>query len=683
MRAGCNAVADTKIDPFDISALEKSLNDSATRVSTIWLSFVAFSAYLAAAASTITHRQLLLNETIKLPTVNIDLPLFGSALLLPTLYVVFHVYVLLQVLLLSRTAAAYNAVVERVHLPQLEDTLLRQRLANTLFAQIFSGSPRERSGWLGWLLRSIVWTTLAIGPILILLLFQFMFLPYHSHAATWTHRFLILVELVAFFSLWPLALDGQQEIKWSRIQKTFKQITTLPFRLFGPKVQRRYAWRSVRRHSVLLVSCLLFVILPVSLATFPGEPHINLFTMQPPSSVHCGRWFVQKFDRLHLRQIDVVDDDRLKKIEEVIAAIDEPLFQGERTRNFQGRDFNCADFSGYADLRRVDLTGAQLRGANLNRAKLQGAFLQGAQLQGASLSAARLQGAFIDSAKFQGANLFAARLQGASLQSAELHGASLNGARLQGASLYGARLQGASLYGARLQGAELHSAQLHGASLDNAKLQGASLYDAELQGASFEDAELNDAVLSKAYVWRAKKAACGTARVADPDSEAKISSYSESVPITRDEIMGFIEYSTSGIPPGDMKKKATDRMLAGLIAESPEDDPVAIASVWSTCKEGSKSISSQEFDQQYARVLRDIACDATENRKAVADGLIEFRTSVGGSEFSTLLARGLLGRDGRECGATKDLDEKTTRKLISYLPPPERVPALQSVPFDE
>ena len=35
-----------KIDPFDVAALEKSLNDSATRVSTIWASFLIFSLYL-------------------------------------------------------------------------------------------------------------------------------------------------------------------------------------------------------------------------------------------------------------------------------------------------------------------------------------------------------------------------------------------------------------------------------------------------------------------------------------------------------------------------------------------------------------------------------------------------------------------------------------------------------------
>jgi hypothetical protein len=31
-----------KVDPFDVEALEKSLNDSATRVSTLWISFLIF-----------------------------------------------------------------------------------------------------------------------------------------------------------------------------------------------------------------------------------------------------------------------------------------------------------------------------------------------------------------------------------------------------------------------------------------------------------------------------------------------------------------------------------------------------------------------------------------------------------------------------------------------------------------
>src|SRR5215475_1802010 len=101
-----------KLDPFDVTALERSLNDSATRVSTIWISFLIFGLYLVIAASTVTHRQLLMEDPVKLPVLNIDLPLVGFFLLAPILYVTFHAYVLIQVLLLGRTALAYNAALE-------------------------------------------------------------------------------------------------------------------------------------------------------------------------------------------------------------------------------------------------------------------------------------------------------------------------------------------------------------------------------------------------------------------------------------------------------------------------------------------------------------------------------------------------------------------------------------------
>src|SRR5215475_1631596 len=97
-----------KLDPFDVTALERAVNDSATRVSTIWVSFLIFSLYLVIAAGTVSHRQLLLEDPVKLPVLNIDLPLYGFFFLAPFLFMIFHAYVLLQVLLLGRTSAAYN-----------------------------------------------------------------------------------------------------------------------------------------------------------------------------------------------------------------------------------------------------------------------------------------------------------------------------------------------------------------------------------------------------------------------------------------------------------------------------------------------------------------------------------------------------------------------------------------------
>jgi hypothetical protein len=56
-----------KPDPFDVVALERALSDSAARVSTIWISYLVFALYLLVATGTATHRQLFLEEPLKLP----------------------------------------------------------------------------------------------------------------------------------------------------------------------------------------------------------------------------------------------------------------------------------------------------------------------------------------------------------------------------------------------------------------------------------------------------------------------------------------------------------------------------------------------------------------------------------------------------------------------------------------
>jgi len=522
-----------KIDPYDVKALEGAVNDSATRVSAIWISFLVFSLYLLIAATTVTQRQLLLAESVKLPVLNIELPLWGFFFLAPILFVILHAYVLLQVLLLGRTTAAYNAAVARLSLSPEENISLRQRLANTLFAQIFAGSPRERDGFIGWLLRAIVWITLAIAPILIVLAFQFSFLAYHSHIATWTHRLLILVELAAFFLIWPLALDAQRDFQWPKVGADVRRLASLAWGLAVPKEQRHDEWLWLREQAVPLAACLLFIIVSLSIATFPGEPHVNLVTGRPLFSVECYRWIQRnfeymdlRFDRLHAPNVDVVDDRRFTQILHQASERNMLPSQGERTQNFSVRDFNCGDLSS-ADLRRVDLTGAHMMGARLYSADLQGAtltdaWLQGAEfdhadLRGANLRDVRLQGAFFFRADLQGVVNFNADqlkygkfggaslpgidlsgstdLQGIDLRDTDLQGANLKDASLQGSNLEGARLQGVNLSFARLQGANLSSAQLQGANLSFARLQGADFSFAQLQGANLSSAQLQGAEL--------------------------------------------------------------------------------------------------------------------------------------------------------------------------------------------
>ena len=371
-----------KPDPFDVAALERSLNNSAARVSTIWISYLIFALYLFIATGTATHRQLFLEELLKLPVLNIDLPLYWFFILAPILFVLLHLYVLLQVLLLGRTAVAYNDTVNQAVKPPRENALMRQRLANTLFAQIFAGSPREREGWLGWLLKAMAWITLALAPIYVVLAFQFVFLPYHSHLVTWTHRLLLLVELAAAFLLWPLVLDARRDFNWYKLRRRIARTAAIPVRLLSAEDQRKQAWQRLRLQRVPVAICMLFVVVSLLLASFPGEPHINLLTGNSPLAVQCHRWFSEKFDRLVLPGVDVADDEKVDKSEKATASKGQEPYKGERTRRFRERDLNCGIFD-EANLRLTDFVQAKLQGANLSYAQLQGANLREAELQGA------------------------------------------------------------------------------------------------------------------------------------------------------------------------------------------------------------------------------------------------------------------------------------------------------------
>ncbi|EAC4377985.1 pentapeptide repeat-containing protein [Listeria monocytogenes] len=84
-----------------------------------------------------------------------------------------------------------------------------------------------------------------------------------------------------------------------------------------------------------------------------------------------------------------------------------------------------ADLS-YADLRRADLSGANLRGANLSYADLRRADLSGANLRGANLRRANLSYADLSCADLSCANLRVANLSYADLSYANLRRADLN-----------------------------------------------------------------------------------------------------------------------------------------------------------------------------------------------------------------------------------------------------------------
>ena len=188
----------------EAEGLASALNHSAERVQTLWFSFLTFMLYLAVATGTTTHRMLFLEEPLNLPVLNIKLPLLGFYVLTPVIFVVFHFYMLLNLVLLARTARTFEDALVRAFPEDGEPSEnFRMRIENTVFVQLLVGGRLEREGLNAKLLSLMALITLALAPVALLLMFEVMFLPYHSEWITWLHRFLLLADIALVWTLWP------------------------------------------------------------------------------------------------------------------------------------------------------------------------------------------------------------------------------------------------------------------------------------------------------------------------------------------------------------------------------------------------------------------------------------------------------------------------------------------------
>jgi uncharacterized protein YjbI with pentapeptide repeats len=484
----------------DLDAIKKAVEDAAAVSGALWFSYLFVLFYFAIAAGAVTHADLFLENPVKLPFLNVELPLRAFFFLAPILFLVVHAYVLVHLVMLADKARRFDQALhhqigqkrglaeDQSHRRAVIRGLLQRQLPSNIFVQFLAGHADIREGPFGWLLRGIAWSTLVIAPVLLLLMIQIQFLPYHSLSITWVHRLALVADMILIWWLWGRILSG-------------REIDGFPS-----------FWKSFTRNAFALALSASVVLFATLSATFPNEWQESHFTrldqLEVPVSIH---------DLVFNSTVNDVTRHRALLSSTLVLTgfniyeglkIDDP--DKVRGRDFifraRGRDLNGAIFD-LANMPKVDLEGAELQNASLFQTKLQGTNFKRAYLEEAMLTGAFLQGATLVSAKLRGAYLNGAQLQGASLDYADLRGASLFYAQAQGASFYYAQLQGADLGTAGLEGAFLVDAFLQGASLGQAQLQGASLFGAQLQGAELNETVLKANDLSHAYLWRTNLAA--------------------------------------------------------------------------------------------------------------------------------------------------------------------------------
>jgi uncharacterized protein YjbI with pentapeptide repeats len=623
----------------DLGALRDAVVDAASVSAGLWLSYLFALFYFAIAAGAVTHRDLLLENPVKLPFLNVELPLKAFFVLGPVVFLILHVYVLLFFVLLAGKIGTFHAELQVQIAGDDARARLRRQLPTNIFVQFIAGPREVRTGVVGFLLRQVAQISLVVGPIALLILFQLQFLPYHSEWITNWQRVAVVFDLVLLWLLWPPIARGETALLG---RKDFKRVKVL----------------------TCLLASTLPVLLVVTIATFPGEVLEKL----PPIRIVPTGWPPWGSDWLSLHELLVAGEvnyvtGRPQSLWSNVLVLPN-IEVGDRALSLRGRSLEGAVLVG-AHLRKADFTGAWLAGANFNEADLREARFQCA-LTGREEGCAQLQGASFFGAQLQGASLDRAWLQGASLRRAQMQGATLVIAQLQGATLEGAQLQGASLLATQLPGANLNFAQLQGAFLDHAGLQGAILDGAQLQGAS----------LKNVLVWRASLPRKVTDALVGAAPDPKYRGLD--CPLVPPDACDWTEASykalraviTNWVPAGFARDQALERITK--LENPPYVRDEALAEAWYGLAKSSPS--EDVYYQGLSQQLREIGCDG-DQAPYVIGGLIRQldRRFKDDAAQEAKLAEALL--DETKCLGARGLSEEgkaSLQRIIDAAPKPSR-----------
>jgi tetratricopeptide (TPR) repeat protein len=550
---------------YDLGAIRKSVEDATSVSGGLWLSYLFVLFYLAVAAGAVTHADLLLENPVKLPFLNIELPLLAFFFFAPLLFLVVHAYTMVHFVLLAKKAVRFH---ERLfeQFPGDSDRNssirdgLRRQLPSNIFVQFLAGPSEIRDSGFGRVLKLIAWTTLVFAPMALLLLFEIQFLPYHSALITWTHRVALMTDIAIVWWLWRKIIGGRGDLRGWR------------------------AWKTWAKASLALAASTCAFLFSWTVATFPGEwreAPLNWFAWVEPTQISAA---------IFNGRVDDITRRRQSWFSNTLVL---PRFNLAEARKNELKDHSF-------DLRGRHLEGAVLSSANFGEK----ADLSGAYLNGAVLDAAELQRAKLDGAHLQGASLKDAELQRASFFSADLLGARLDNAQLQGASFFWAELQGASLEYAQLQGALL-DAQMLGARLDNAQLQGARLDRAQLQGASLNNANFQGASLVNVFVWRATPPPAIVARIDQvqpgPKYLCRDAAKDHACDWPVDTFERLKRSIAEQVPQDDLRNEALAR-IERLDPMKPLQGEQEIASAWAAFSSASTELLADEWGA--------IGCDA-------------------------------------------------------------------------
>lgn len=184
-----------------IEALLESVNSASQHVRNYYITFLLAGFYIAMIVWSTTDLMLLKDTPVKMPLLEVELPITGFYTFAPYFFLLLHFNLLLQFSLLADKVHRFDrAVIE------LTDSDSRYYYYTRLFAFAFTQtlSGRHHSPLLRFLLTLMVWISAIWLPLGILIGLQVGFLAYHDEEILSWQRIAIMLDLLVLFIFWPI-----------------------------------------------------------------------------------------------------------------------------------------------------------------------------------------------------------------------------------------------------------------------------------------------------------------------------------------------------------------------------------------------------------------------------------------------------------------------------------------------
>ena len=212
--------------------LREAVDDSSRAIRNIYIFFLLLATYIAVIIGSTTDGQLLKISPIKLPLLDVALPIVGFYALIPWLFVLLLFNLLLELYLLSEKLHVWEKTIYAFN-----DETMRQEQFVRLYPFPFNHMiiGKHHSRLIRLLFGIVVWVTVILLPISLLLWAQVRFLPYHDVIITWIQRLALYLEIVLLLVFWPKIVEPN-----GRASRWWGRLLTAPWwaRLVGGSVER-------------------------------------------------------------------------------------------------------------------------------------------------------------------------------------------------------------------------------------------------------------------------------------------------------------------------------------------------------------------------------------------------------------------------------------------------------------